>query len=426
MTDPASLAAENLLLRRKLDRAMRDMRLLEEAKDRYDALYAHAVASLLESGAKYRNLAESLSEGLVMTDPALRLTYFNPGFSAIFGYGPKDPPPATLEDVAPEGGTEAFRDHFLNGPPAAPGSREFTLRRRNGTPVEVLLSAVALRDANPARAGFLVLFTDISAHKRVTETQRYAQKMESLVLMAGSIAHDFNNIFQAIISSLEIAAHHARDLPQAVRPLEGAQGALRRAIALSLQMMDFSGLVIARRRRVFLPEMLAQWFPELAPAPENRFLEMAFGKAPTISADPANLRKVVDAILQNAWEAMDEAATPLGRVRMTVHLDHGTEAPLGFWAAARPKVPETVCLEIGNDGPCPPPWVQRRMFDPFFTTKTIGRGLGLASALGLLQAQGAGVQVLPGKEGGIRFRLHFPPADQTEDLPVTRGTLRAP
>jgi len=128
------------------------------------------------------------------------------------------------------------------------------------------------------------------------------------------------------------------------------------------------------------------------------------------SADPANLRRAVDAILLNAWEAMDDVSAPQGRVWLKVSESAGGDPALGFWAVPHPGAGSTVCLEIANDGPSPRPEVLPRMFDPFFTTKALGRGLGLASARGLLQAQGAGIQVLPRAEGGLSFRLHFPPA----------------
>ena len=86
------------------------------------------------------------------------------------------------------------------------------------------------------------------------------------------------------------------------------------------------------------------------------------------------------------------------------------KARLGPWLAEPPQVPATVCLDFANDGPLPPPEVLGRMFDPFFTTKALGRGLGLPSALGLLQTLGAGLQVLPDEAKGLTFRLHFAPA----------------
>jgi len=47
------------------------------------------------------------------------------------------------------------------------------------------------------------------------------------------------------------------------------------------------------------------------------------------------------------------------------------------------------------------------MFDPFFTTKAMGRGLGLPSALGILQGHRAGLQVLINKDNHLLFRIHF-------------------
>ncbi len=50
-----------------------------------------------------------------------------------------------------------------------------------------------------------------------------------------------------------------------------------------------------------------------------------------------------------------------------------------------------------------------RICDPFFTTRELGRGLGLASVLGILQAHHAGLHIFNGERGGLVVRMHFPP-----------------
>jgi len=187
---------------------------------------------------------------------------------------------------------------------------------------------------------------------------------------------------------------------------------LKRAIALSWKMNDFSGRGISRMVRLELPELLRRWAPASGARHGGRVPHLDLEGVPPINGDPARLEGALDAIVANAWEAMDEAGVAGGQVRARLFVDHQEgprgSAAMGVWASERPRGPWTVCLEIANDGTWPGPEVLSRMFDPFFTTRFVGRGLGLASVLGVLQSHGAGIHVLPGPQGGLAFRIHFP------------------
>ena len=52
---------------------------------------------------------------------------------------------------------------------------------------------------------------------------------------------------------------------------------------------------------------------------------------------------------------------------------------------------------------------RRRVFEPFYTTKPTGRGLGMATVLGILRAHKGAVNIETAPGEGTRIKVAFPP-----------------
>jgi len=370
-----------------------------------------ATDALRESEDRFRVMAEQSPVALFLHREG-RFVYLNPAAVALFRAGsPADLIGEPVLDRVWPGDRGGAQDRILKAletGDVAPAAEE-RLTRLDGTSVDVAINARAVDFEG--RPSMLVFAQDITPLRRAQEAEAQARKADSLVLMAGSIAHDFNNLFAALSAGLDIVELQARDLPEVLEATATAKGVLRRAVALSWKMNDFSGRGISRMVRLELSEMLRRWAPASAARHGGRAPQLELELVPPVNGDPARLEAALDAILANAWEALDDAAVAGGQVWARLFMDHQEGPPAaapGLWAAERPKGPWTVCLEIANDGTWPGPEVLSRMFDPFFTTRFVGRGLGLASVLGVLQSHGAGIHVLPGPRGGLAFRIHFP------------------
>ncbi len=363
-----------------------------------------------DSAGLFRELFDQTPDPVTLSDfPGGQILLVNPAWSALTG--------VSLEEAA-------GRDPAERGVWIDPGSRAaileelratgvctksmVDLRCRGGDVRRMLLSCTLVDVQGGPKV--LMAARDITALQRAQDAEALARKADSLVLMAGSIAHDFNNLFAGLSAGLEIIAMQARSPEDVLQGVATAKAVLNRAVALSWKMNDFSGQGIVRMARLELGDLLRRWAPASSARHGGRAPVLELEMAAPVMADAARLEAALDAIVANAWEAMDDAGVAGGRVRARLFMDRGEDGPAGgegLWAAERPAGAWTVCLEIANEGPWPDPGVLSRMFDPFFTTHFVGRGLGLASVLGVLQSHGAGIHVLPAPGGGLAFRIHF-------------------
>ncbi len=63
---------------------------------------------------------------------------------------------------------------------------------------------------------------------------------------------------------------------------------------------------------------------------------------------------------------------------------------------------------VEDTGPGIPPNLEERIFEPFFTTRFLGRGLGLAAALGIARRHGGGITVISRPGSGTTFKVFLP------------------
>ncbi len=127
---------------------------------------------------------------------------------------------------------------------------------------------------------------------------------------------------------------------------------------------------------------------------------------PGILGDVTQLRQVIINLITNASEAIGDED---GVIRITTSLQRCDRHYLDL-ISIHEKLSEGdyVCLEVSDTGCGIDEGEREKLFDPFFTTKFAGRGLGLASVLGILRAHrgAAEIQSEPGQ--GTRFRVLLP------------------
>ena len=233
---------------------------------------------------------------------------------------------------------------------------------------------------------------------------RQAQKVELLGQLAGSVAHDFNNVLTAILGFCELLLGDvAADAPERADLLE-IQKAGERAAGLTRQLLAFSRQQVLQPRTHDLCELVSSVEPMLRRLIfENIDLTVSLDSGPSLlRIDATQLEQILVNLVVNARDAMPRG----GKLTLT------TGATVVDRAADGPPLPpgEYLVLSVSDTGTGMSEVTMQRIFEPFFTTKGAGKGtgLGLATVSGIVKQNG-GEMVVASEEGrGSTFTIYLP------------------
>jgi two-component system cell cycle sensor histidine kinase/response regulator CckA len=248
------------------------------------------------------------------------------------------------------------------------------------------------------------------------------KKLESLGVLAGGIAHDYNNLLTSILGNTDLALAHLPPSSPARAHLKHIEYAAQRAADLTRQMLAYSGRGQFLIRPLCLGEIVRGKLSLIRAALSDRVAlacEIA-PELPAVEGDPDQLGQLLMNLVGNAIDAMTETA---GTIRVRADACHCTQDDLASIYLDE-QLPEGryVCLEVTDTGVGMTAETQARMFEPFFSTKFTGRGLGLSAVLGILRGHRGAVRVHSESGKGTTMRLFFPARDRGQRLPAAEGT----
>jgi PAS domain S-box-containing protein len=241
-----------------------------------------------------------------------------------------------------------------------------------------------------------------------TRRELRTQGLVSLAVLSGGIAHDFNNILCSLLGSLDLALEALPAASPARVDLERAQAAGVRAADLTARMLTYSGggaLAAEPLDMNDLVDSLAGHLRQSVPASAAIQFDLD-GALPWIDADVSQLRQLVLDLVLNAAEALPPTG---GTIRVqTRRTVVDTAFQTGAFELTQGSLGPAVCLEVSDDGHGMDAETRARMFEPFFSTRFTGRGLGLASAIGIVRAHGGGIRVSSAPGRGTTVEVVFP------------------
>ncbi|HEU4830022.1 MAG TPA: response regulator [Gemmatimonadales bacterium] len=295
--------------------------------------------------------------------------------------------------------------------------------RKDGTRFWGAGQMLAMHGPDGGHVGFGKIMRDFTRRRELEARHIEAQRMEGVGVLAGGLAHLFNNLLTASLGNVEmmLAIPEVQQHASAQRHGREALKAGQRMVELTQQVLTYAG----KARSLFQPLDLGKEAGEMLAAlasriPPHIHVRVDVGEAcPAVTGDAALIRQLLAALVTNALEAMGEQPGP-GSLTIT-----GGPYQLAAEEASRFRgfdlLPgRYVRLEVSDTGPGLPSAAQARAFDPFYSTKFQGRGLGLAAALGIVRMHGGAIAVRSERGRGATFEVLLPVRDVAPSAGSTR------
>ncbi|GIW82335.1 MAG: hypothetical protein KatS3mg105_4142 [Gemmatales bacterium] len=288
------------------------------------------------------------------------------------------------------------------------GATDYLMKDRLTRLGSAVTQAIEKRDAE--RALQLSRQKAEENRRRLEARQQYAQKLESLGILAGGVAHEFNNLLTVIIGNVSLALAELHPDSSLYENLRQVEIAANRAAELTSQMLSFSGKGILQTTSFNLSELVEDSIDLLKSFVVSDKVaihtELA-GGLPEMQADPEQIRQILINLCANASEACMEAKGG-GEIAIRTAIVARNQIPSTALSPDELFEEEYFLLEIKDNGLGMAPEMLPKVFDPFFTTKFPGRGLGLAAVLGIVRSHRGAVHIDSQRNVGTTVDVFIP------------------
>ena len=354
-------------------------------------------AEMQQAGSTMRLLEqviEQARESILVLTPDGRCAHANAAFCRAVGLSAEEAMRLRLSDLMPGDGIspEDIQSLVQSG---GTWRGVLTRTRRDGTSFPVSATIAALLNRRGMTSHIVSIERDISEERRLRAQLIHSERLSAVGQLVAGVAHEINNPLQAMMGMTELMLSEdlrpviRRDLEQVRADGERAANIVRhllafaRRSALDRSAADFNEIV---RSTVTLRAC------DLRAA--NITVQESYGPdIPLIVVNREEIQQVVLNLILNA-ECAVRCAGRAGTIRVRTH-----------------HVGEKITLEVADSGPGVPRDLAGRIFEPFFTTKAVGEGtgLGLSVSLGIANAHGGALTLLPADHGAC-FLLTLPTA----------------
>lgn len=382
---------------------------------------------MAEQALVYRFLFDNIQDGVAYCattgapgDDEMVLAV-NPRLCEMLGYS-ADELIGMSRDVALSPGDGALkaaleqrdREHRFTG--------ELQLRKKTGQMFPAELSSNLIEFRKGQRRS-LTLIRDISHRRQAEEERAERVRLETVANLAGSLAHDTNNLMTIVIGSTEFLSESLPEGGTQRRMALNAMAAAERASGLTNQLLIYARRQPPAVRPIDMNAFLDEVRPLIASAlgETSKLNIRCHENLPPCLADPTQLTTALLNLVTNARHAMPDG----GVLEIeTFDLENGASRD----CSSAPLTVPRVGLRVKDNGIGIPPEIRERIFEPFFTTKEVGNGsgLGLSIVRRLMDELGGTLKMNSAPGQGTVFELGFrtaavPLGGEDDETPEARA-----
>jgi len=369
------------------------------------------LSRLREESERLNVTLSSIGEAVISTNMDGVITLFNHGAERMLGWLNREAMGKDLYAVVPLLSAEDG-DPITNlqttvidcGSPVA-FSSGLIVKNRDGKPIPVSVRAAPMRDVNGWIRGVVLVLHDGTERERFAQEILRSSKLESLSILAGGIAHEYNNILTSIFGHISLAQMEAVSEAVSYR-LRATEEAAIRAKHLTRQLLTFARGGDPIRRTIRIDDVIRQ---AASFAVRNSKVQCEFSLPdilPAVDADPDQISQVIHNLVLNAEQAMNgEGVITLYACQEVLEAERGILKPGRYLRIA-----------VHDTGIGIPESIITQIFDTFFTTKPHSSGLGLSAAYSIIRKHSGAIEVssVPAEE--TTFHVWIPLASVADEI----------
>jgi len=351
----------------------------------------------------FKALADTVPAGVLRLDSDENCNFINQEWLKITG---QDAPQAAgrgwWDSIHPNdlGMFREFYDRLVHA------GTSFTCEHRIRSPAAselwVYCTAVAEQQDEAGRSGYIFCMVDITERRKSLKQIERSQRLESIGVLAGGIAHDLNNALAPIHLGIGM---FSKDLsPADKRLLEVIGLSAVRGSDLVRNLVTFARGGSSTKNNISIKHLIDELVVVIrASFPKNiEVVSWIPDDIPCFVANFTQFHQVLLNLAVNARDAMPEGGKLTFKARI-VKIETATKGNLTVL-----KPGHHLCLSVEDTGSGITPEVQEHIFEPFYTTKKTGSGFGLSNVAGIIKEHEGDIRVYspPGK--GTTFEMCLP------------------
>ncbi len=366
--------------------------------------------ALRENEACLRALFENTMDIIALLNPDGTIRYHSPAAERLLGYTKETFIRMVSFDLLHPEDRERIMTIFMDAlqKPRTSVTATFRVRHCDGTWRSLEAFGSNLVD-DPAVQGFVLNARDVTERRKLEAVVLQAQKMESVGILAGGIAHEINNLLMGIQGNASLLQIHMNPQDPGYERLAHIQNQVHSGANLTQQLLGF-----ARKGRY-----------EVRPTDLNALVQMTtevFGRTKkelriegryaedlwSVEVDAGQIEQVLLNLYINAWQAMPAGGKLRIETRNTI-LDQTD-------AKAHDVSPGPYAqISVSDTGVGMDEKTKARVFEPFFTTRVLrqGKGLGLAAAYGIIRGHRGYISASSEIGHGTTITLCLPASNRT-------------